>query len=748
MKIRMILISTLLIGMILISTLLICTNILNADQKSNPLVFEVDAGAQVDNTQVFQHVEKVWHHKKWENHPQGWQASPEWLMEREEGMMRWMSGDYYMNDPFKNHRIDADGNFHFVPPDPRGPAELDKWAGHPEVKPWVNIGTAGIPAPLIEGGFVTGTYHYNVRQPNDYAKWQHFLESQFQWLVDRYGRSEVKQWLFLFGFESDWQTKCVYPGTTNLMSKADNRREFIKMMDYFQAAAENVLGKGAQTGCYFALITQADDYFKHWATGTNFVTGEIGTRVGFVGFSDWYHISTKPAGDWYDPIEYQMSPFTEAQGGGDQPAASMAYHGGMMFKYKYLERLFEKYPPLDDLEVYINESGYIQVGSSYPAPLTFANYYGANLYTLRTIAFSHMPRIKAAANNFALCVGDRAGSWPDDVKPPVFNAHRIQMNMAGERVLPIEQSGKQTAETEIRVAASASATENLIRIAAVNFNYLFHTLPEPKESNTQKMTLKISGLPPVESVSVTPYLIDENHNNWWKDWREFRAEKELPFVTKDYGVWAKYHPFYQPYVNDIAGTVRKEDYPVWEARQKKYREMDDLTPTGSPKTVKVANGTAEIPITLTESATAYLEIRYDFDEPDYGTNLSFERALDGWHIEGNAVSFDRMVKIAYGENGGLVQQKLTGLQPNAVYTVSAETRCSARKMDAGLFARTAGTKDLVQAHGNRSCIWNRICITQQSNADGELLIGMQVPEQSVDAEDFALFRNLTVKRSF
>lgn len=736
------------VALFCVSISLPAQGVVGSSGNPDPLTFTISADRQVDGDRVFRAVESFWHHKeRWQGAPDGFEPDPVWLRERTEGVIRFMSGDYGMANVKANYRIDGEGNFKFVPP-PDFVEMLDRWAGQEDIGIWMNLGTNCIPEPLIEGGYKADDYNYNVRQPNDYEKWSGWLTSMFEFLIDRYGREEVQRWVFQFGFESDWQTRCVKPGTQELMSKQENRREFMKMLDYFHATAEETIGGGAAVACYFALITQADDYFRHWATGTNFRTGKTGTRISMVGFSDWYHIGPEPAGKWYDPMTFRMSPFTLDQKG-DGNAHGNAYVGGMQFKYNYLLRLIARYPELEYLQFYLPESGYIQIGSTHPAPLTYADHQGAVLYALRTMAFAHFPRIIMAGNNFALNTGDRGAWYQDEVKPPVFNALRIQNRLAGERMLPVGRSGTQQAETEIRAVASASDDEQgLLRLLLVNFNYLFHISPENGDRNTETVRLRLAGLPAgVESVSVTPYLIDKTHNNWWTDWTRFREEEGIRYATSGYGVWAKYDVKYAPFVNDPMGTLAPKDRKRWLEKSLEYREVDDFRPTGPVFTVPVVDGVAELHATLKESDTAYLEVRLGPADRVDGLNLDFSDGLQKrWRLIGDAVSDAGEVHLLQGESGSELRQTIEGLDPETSYSFIAEAKTDARNLAYGIFAERPGGEGESMIAGVRDAQWKRLVVTTESDHLGKLVIGLKVPGQPVPSDCGARFRKLSLVR--
>lgn len=725
-------------------------------QAAEPLEFRIDTAAQVNGGDVFQQVENFWHHKgHWKGAPDDFTPDPQWLRQRTEGVIRFMSGDYGMAQAEQIFEQTEDGRYIFSPP-PGFVEMLDTWSGQPDVGIWLNLGTNAIPAPLIEGGYKTDTYGYNVRQPNDYDAYYEWLLSFFDFVVERYGREEVSRWVFQFGFEADWQTKFLVPGTQELMSKADNRQEFLKLLDYFHTAATEVVGPEAAVACYFALITQANDYIRHWAVGTNFKTGGQGTDIAFVGFSDWYHIGPQPAGKWYDPDTFKMSPFTRDQGG-DGNAHGNAYVGGMKFKYDYMTSLLARFPEVESLQFYVPESGYIQIGSAHPAPLTFADEHGAALYALRTIAFSYFPKIMMVGNNFALSTGDRGAWYHDNAKPPVFHVQRIQQRLAGERKLPVTPDLQPDVPTEIRAVASAADPndeQQRIRFLATNFNFLFHKLEGVDPANTRILKVVLDNLPAgVGEVAITPYRIDATHNNWWNDYVAWRQESDLEFATSGYGVWAKYDIKYAPHVNDPMGTLRPEDRATWLAKSAEIAgARDRFEPTGEVIAVPVVDGEAVYEFELGESEVMYLEAEYEDGGPLEGENIDFSEGWTGWRrigevelIAGDNDEAPAVVMLRGAAEGSEIRKLVLGLPENVPVTFSAEIRGSGRNISGHLFAEQPVEIQHVQSEMPRTAQWTRLAVTTRTDDRGRVVIGARLPAQGLTETSHLDLRNLQLR---
>lgn len=114
--------------------------------------------------------------------------------------------------------------------------------------------------------------------PNDYEKWGELV---FQWVthcVDRYGKEEVEKWYW-----EPWNEPNIgyWQGTTE---------EYIKLYDYSVEAAKRALptiifGGPHSTGPSW---DEAEKFLRtfldHVESGTNYVTGETGSPIDFIGF--------------------------------------------------------------------------------------------------------------------------------------------------------------------------------------------------------------------------------------------------------------------------------------------------------------------------------------------------------------------------------------------------------------------------------------------------------------------------------
>ena len=688
---------------------------------TEPQTFIVDTAGQVDGSRVFRHVDDTWARGGWRDKPT---LPQDWAITRLEGTIREIADWWVLSDPHANFEATPDGEYRLKPSPGTKPA-LDEWALRAGVRPAIVMATNTMPAPLIEGGYREGDYGYNVRQPSDYGKWQRYLESALQWLADQYGRGNVKTWTFMFGIESDWQAKAVIPGTQTDMSPADNRREYMKLVDYFHAACEKVLGPTVYVGIYFAFETQADDYIEHWARGTNYATGETGTRIGFCGFSDWTLVGI----DDKNPFSLDGMMRRQAQGNVE---TSGAYAGGLVWKYQHIAGKMDAAGLPRAMEVGLPEAGYFDVrgglnaaGAEVPCDVIHADHRGAALRTMRTIAYAACPHIRWAWNRYALGTGDLASTYADEAKAPNFHAIRIEKQLEGERMLPVASAGAtQDPSNDVRVVASATDAPGVnYRVVAVNFNEQFDAaMPET-------VRIRLAGLGAARSVRVTEYRVDADHNNWWPDWKRWREANGIPYVaganSGHLGAGILYKPQYAPWHGDVIGTLRAEDVPKWLAKSAEYHRRDALAVTAS-RTIAVTGGVATIETVLQANSVLYVEVS--------GAPLKLIQAA----------AQARPVRLSPYSRAARVSRTLRGLEPNAAYTVVCRARATGRRMDYRLAAGPPRGPGRIEAVGDWSARWNRLVVTARADAAGALTVALCTPRQPCEPEDTVEFQGLTV----
>lgn len=127
----------------------------------------------------------------------------------------------------------------------------------------------------------------NTQPPANFDVWHSFIRQFATMLVREFGRKQVSQWRFRVGTEPD-----LYPGHWS-----GTKAEFLQHYDYTVDAVTSVIpeaniGPGnilnpAEQPPHPKMGWWGLDLIDHCATGTNYKTGAIGTRLCFFAFS-WY----------------------------------------------------------------------------------------------------------------------------------------------------------------------------------------------------------------------------------------------------------------------------------------------------------------------------------------------------------------------------------------------------------------------------------------------------------------------------
>jgi hypothetical protein len=113
--------------------------------------------------------------------------------------------------------------------------------------------------------------------PRDYKLWEEFNYRFVKFLVDTYGKDEVKTWIFETGNE---------PGTEPEWHgmRTDPNDTFIKMQDFTIAGATRALPEIFIAGPSGPPESMVEEMLEHCATGKNYATGKIGTKIDAISY--------------------------------------------------------------------------------------------------------------------------------------------------------------------------------------------------------------------------------------------------------------------------------------------------------------------------------------------------------------------------------------------------------------------------------------------------------------------------------
>ena len=118
----------------------------------------------------------------------------------------------------------------------------------------------------------------NSKPPTDYDIWRQYINVYLQTLVDEYGMEEVKTWRFRVGTEPNY-TPDHWRGTKDEFFKHYD----ITVDEVLQVIPDAIIGPGNLLT--EGVATYTTELIDHCANGTNFATGEKGTKMDFFSIS-------------------------------------------------------------------------------------------------------------------------------------------------------------------------------------------------------------------------------------------------------------------------------------------------------------------------------------------------------------------------------------------------------------------------------------------------------------------------------
>jgi xylan 1,4-beta-xylosidase len=343
--------------------------------------------------------------------------------------------------------------------------------------------------------------------PKDYEKWGELI---YQWVrhsVDRYGQEEVESWWWQLWNEPDIQ----YWGGT--------REEFLKLYDYTAHAVKRALptarvGGPNVTGGGYNLMRA---FLDHVTNGTNFVTGERGSPIDFLGF----HAKGSPS-------------FVDGR-------VRMGIQAEMRSVDNHLE-IISSYPTLRDLPIIIGEADpegcaacSVASGSrqnAYRNGTMYSSYTAASFARMYELADQHDVRLEGVTSwsftfvNVPWFDGFRELAT-NGVGKPVLNVFRMFGMMGGDRVAvagntmtadDLVASGVRGAEADIGALASREGNEAAVMV----WNYHDDELPAPDAP----ITVAIEGIPAGRAL-LHHYRIDEEHSNSYTAWLSMGAPQQV-----------------------------------------------------------------------------------------------------------------------------------------------------------------------------------------------------------------------------
>ncbi|MBE6613811.1 MAG: hypothetical protein E7631_00720 [Ruminococcaceae bacterium] len=170
--------------------------------------------------------------------------------------------------------------------DPSDRSVLDDYDFTPLVNACRHVVEQGL-VPVIKTGNIpqkystvstTGTFGVNLYPPDDYNVYYNYIRAMTQTLADTFGTEEVQTWRW--GCFTEYENGDWFQGTCE---------DYCKIYDYTVAAIQSVLGEDIRIGAHSMSCSEGlwdeRDFIEHCISGTNYCTGQQGTRLTYLAAS-------------------------------------------------------------------------------------------------------------------------------------------------------------------------------------------------------------------------------------------------------------------------------------------------------------------------------------------------------------------------------------------------------------------------------------------------------------------------------
>lgn len=383
----------------------------------------------------------------------------------------------------------------------------------------------------------------NVYPPDDYDVYYNYMAAMAQSLVDEFGSQEVLTWRF--GIMTEYENADWFMAVDK--TPENSAAAYCKLYDYSVDALQKVIGENVFVGAHSMTVTEGlwdeEIFIKHCASGTNYKTGETGTRICFL------------SGSFYDsaPGEYTSGKTLPETIEYLRDCADRAGLKNLIFGIDEGRIHSGNTSGANDIQLLSRTSGY-----------TYQAAYDARLYKQLFDAS-----------------GDYFSSW-SYLSGGLFNGNPTVSWHVAKNISQFKGMSRLSAEnvkkgvlynTEVdTVAAYDDATET-IRIMAYNFK----NDVDYKKSADLKFNINVPQFNG-KAVNVTAYVIDDSCN-FFDEWVEDR---------KTYGIgddcfnWSPD----DPHIESYATLENEEARNIYFTKLRdKYAECSRLVPVTQTYTV-------------------------------------------------------------------------------------------------------------------------------------------------------------------
>ena len=429
-------------------------------------------------------------------------------------------------------------------------------------KPLLKLGN--VPAKLSRNalaaaGADTGAFGVNIYPPDDYHEYNNYIKAIAQALVNEFGLDEVRSWRF--GVMTEYENIDWFRAVSG--DPQETAEAYCKLYDYTVQALIDVLGKDVFVGAHSMTCSEGlwdeEIFIRHCASGTNYATGETGSRICYLSASYYERKPGETGGTKTIPqIMETLRGTAESVG-------------------------------LNDL-IYGVDEGRILCGLR-------AGKISDELYS-RTVGYTYQAAFDARLVKQMFDSGmDYFSSWEYCAEPENHGNPLISYFVArhAARFEGARQAAVKTVikggipKADVNVAAAYDETSGTLRLMAYNYKN------KPDYKAEAEVTMKVNAPQLADGeATVTMYMIDDDCN-WFDEWD---AEREALGVTDDKFAWSP--------DDGCPNWADEQARQTFLSLQDKYAEYCRLVPVVS--TVKVKNGSFRLNVTLAPHAVAFIDV--------------------------------------------------------------------------------------------------------------------------------------------
>lgn len=429
-------------------------------------------------------------------------------------------------------------------------------------KPMLKLGS--VPMKYSSQALAGEDFGTNIYPPDDYNVYYNYIAAIAQALVDEFGKEEVLSWRF--GVMTEFENAQWF--MANSGDPDESAVEYCKLYDYTVQALIDVIGEDVFVGAHAMAVTEGlwDEriFINHCASGTNYKTGEKGSRICYLTASF-----------------YDYAPGEETSG--------MNFEKTM----KHLKKAADK-AGLENLIFGVDEGRLLTGNNSGGSD---------NQLLTRTVGFTYQAAYDARIyrtmfnnniNYFSswsyLSSGLLAGN-------PTVSYH-VARNAAkfGGAKLAKTRTAYRALFPNIEVDAVSAYNEETQTVHVMAYNYK----NDVDYQNTAKLNFKVK-VPQFEcdKVKVTAYVIDDRCN-YFDEWQEDRVKYG---IGDDCFAWSPD----DPEIGSVTTLEKQWARDIYfNELEAKYKECSRLEPQTFEAEVK--NGKVKLETELNPNAVVFYEI--------------------------------------------------------------------------------------------------------------------------------------------